>query len=314
MHSAFPAGPVPCTVPAVQDPVAALAGTSSGATISSSAGTSSRSLDCQSSPSWVSMMDVVAQRSLSSPITNFSSLSLPSQPGSLNWPFDAQSCSALVWAPDPRIFDFNPSAFAVKAPATRPKPTGRRPRQPAAIYTSKAKAKATAASASAKSASSSAVSSATTSPSSSRGISPRSKPKMPGRPPKRPASNGEDDGPVQAPGKVKLPRLERGPDDFSSVVKNRLQSYTRTGQACDRCKVRHGQGGFLRRDTNRALYRFARSDAMLSQRDVPIAPTRTSSVMSQTASQGAPSAEDICKSWRGKRATCWHISATSRSC
>ncbi|KAL1901056.1 hypothetical protein Sste5346_002123 [Sporothrix stenoceras] len=27
-------------------------------------------------------------------------------------------------------------------------------------------------------------------------------------------------------------------DDFSSVVKNKLSSYTRTGQACDRCKVR----------------------------------------------------------------------------
>lgn len=38
-------------------------------------------------------------------------------------------------------------------------------------------------------------------------------------------------------GKAKLPRLDRGGDDFSSVVKNRLQSYTRTGQACDRCKV-----------------------------------------------------------------------------
>ncbi|KAK3693289.1 hypothetical protein B0T22DRAFT_449522 [Podospora appendiculata] len=38
--------------------------------------------------------------------------------------------------------------------------------------------------------------------------------------------------------KVKLPRLERGPAEFSSVVKSKLQSYTRTGQACDRCKVR----------------------------------------------------------------------------
>lgn len=66
---------------------------------------------------------------------------------------------------------------------------------------------------------------------------------MPGRPPKRAAGNGEDDGTIQAPGKVKLPRLERGPDDFSSVVKNRLQSYTRTGQACDRCKVCHKISG-----------------------------------------------------------------------
>jgi hypothetical protein len=63
---------------------------------------------------------------------------------------------------------------------------------------------------------------------------------MPGRPPKRAVSSGDDEGHTQGPGKVKLPRLERGPDDFSSVVKNRLQSYTRTGQACDRCKVRHG--------------------------------------------------------------------------
>ncbi|KAK4187929.1 putative transcriptional activator protein [Podospora australis] len=44
---------------------------------------------------------------------------------------------------------------------------------------------------------------------------------------------GEDASP-----KVKLPRLERGPDDFSGIVKTKLQSYTRTGQACDRCKVR----------------------------------------------------------------------------
>jgi hypothetical protein len=34
--------------------------------------------------------------------------------------------------------------------------------------------------------------------------------------------------------------LERdgAPNDFSSVVKSKLSSYTRTGQACDRCKVR----------------------------------------------------------------------------
>ncbi|EAQ93880.1 hypothetical protein CHGG_02115 [Chaetomium globosum CBS 148.51] len=58
------------------------------------------------------------------------------------------------------------------------------------------------------------------------------------RPPKRPSDDG--DGPadaVSAP-KVKLARLERGPEEFSNVVKSKLQSYTRTGQACDRCKVR----------------------------------------------------------------------------
>lgn len=38
--------------------------------------------------------------------------------------------------------------------------------------------------------------------------------------------------------KSKLPRLEKPTEDFSSVVKSKLQTYTRTGQACDRCKVR----------------------------------------------------------------------------
>ncbi|UQC87578.1 uncharacterized protein CLUP02_13095 [Colletotrichum lupini] len=68
---------------------------------------------------------------------------------------------------------------------------------------------------------------------------------MPGRPPKRPAEAGDAATPSEdvasttpAP-KVKLPRLDKGgQEDFSSVFKNRLSSYTRTGQACDRCKVR----------------------------------------------------------------------------
>lgn len=58
---------------------------------------------------------------------------------------------------------------------------------------------------------------------------------------KRAADDGSGDDEPSAPGpgaKMKLPRLDRGSEDFSSVVKNRLQSYTRTGQACDRCKVR----------------------------------------------------------------------------
>ncbi|KAI7771808.1 hypothetical protein LZL87_006084 [Fusarium oxysporum] len=194
------------------------------------------------------MMEAISQRNLNSSIANSStptSLSLTSQPGPgpLYWPFDARSYPALAWAPDTFAYSCNPSLAAVKAPATATstKPTGRRPRQPAAISRCTARTKASTASctsASNKSASSSATSSARSSPASSRGISPRIKSKMPGRPPKRAASNGEDDGTIQAPGKVKLPRLERGPDDFSSVVKNRLQSYTRTGQACDRCKVR----------------------------------------------------------------------------
>lgn len=62
-----------------------------------------------------------------------------------------------------------------------------------------------------------------------------------GRPPKRPsdAAEGLDahaDSPSSGP-KLKQARIERGPEDFSNVVKNKLQSYTRTGQACDRCKV-----------------------------------------------------------------------------
>ncbi|KAI0799180.1 fungal-specific transcription factor domain-containing protein [Xylaria sp. FL0064] len=73
----------------------------------------------------------------------------------------------------------------------------------------------------------------------------------PGRPPKRPgdADIAVHDGlrsaslsSTAAGTKCKLPRLDRGDRsgraDFSSVVKSKLQSYTRTGQACDRCKVR----------------------------------------------------------------------------
>ncbi|ORY55922.1 fungal-specific transcription factor domain-containing protein [Pseudomassariella vexata] len=63
----------------------------------------------------------------------------------------------------------------------------------------------------------------------------------PGRPPKRPGEPDDVDSPdSNSQGKLKLPRLDRGgaPNDFSSVVKSKLQSYTRTGQACDRCKVR----------------------------------------------------------------------------
>ncbi|KAK3328740.1 hypothetical protein B0H66DRAFT_539268 [Apodospora peruviana] len=66
-------------------------------------------------------------------------------------------------------------------------------------------------------------------------------------PPKR-ASEGVAESPTEGAGngngnpKLKIPRLDRGPmlgpEDFSNAVKSKLQSYTRTGQACDRCKVR----------------------------------------------------------------------------
>lgn len=44
-----------------------------------------------------------------------------------------------------------------------------------------------------------------------------------------------------SPGEVngtpaKLPKAEH-PEEFSNAVKKKLQSSTRTGQACDRCKV-----------------------------------------------------------------------------
>ncbi|KAM7202240.1 transcriptional activator protein acu-15 [Rhypophila sp. PSN 637] len=61
-------------------------------------------------------------------------------------------------------------------------------------------------------------------------------------PAKRPGPSDVVDTSTAADGganpKLKLPRLDRGPEEFSSVVKNKLQTYTRTGQACDRCKVR----------------------------------------------------------------------------
>lgn len=50
-------------------------------------------------------------------------------------------------------------------------------------------------------------------------------------PPKR-TSSGSPSG---TPGKVV--KTEAKPEDFSNSVKKRLQSSTRTGQACDRCKV-----------------------------------------------------------------------------
>ncbi len=57
-------------------------------------------------------------------------------------------------------------------------------------------------------------------------------------PPKRLSDAGMGPSDSLSEPKPKLARLERGPEDFSNAVKNKLQSYTRTGQACDRCKVR----------------------------------------------------------------------------
>ncbi|KAI9742897.1 MAG: hypothetical protein M1818_003626 [Claussenomyces sp. TS43310] len=51
-------------------------------------------------------------------------------------------------------------------------------------------------------------------------------------PPKRNASETPGGTPA------KVPKTETRPEDFSNSVKRRLQSSTRTGQACDRCKIR----------------------------------------------------------------------------
>lgn len=59
-----------------------------------------------------------------------------------------------------------------------------------------------------------------------------------GRPPKRPG-DGLDSSldHSSGPSKPKVPRVEKTQEDFSATVKTKLQSYSRTGQACDRCKV-----------------------------------------------------------------------------
>ncbi|KAH7010638.1 fungal-specific transcription factor domain-containing protein [Microdochium trichocladiopsis] len=62
----------------------------------------------------------------------------------------------------------------------------------------------------------------------------------PGRPSKRTGESADGNSSDEHSIKVKSQRTQRGStqSDFSSVVKSKLQSYTRTGQACDRCKVR----------------------------------------------------------------------------
>jgi hypothetical protein len=102
---------------------------------------------------------------------------------------------------------------------------------------------------------------------------------------KRPTDGG--DSPIESPSgpKMKLARLDRGPEDFSSVVKSKLQSYTRTGQACDRCKVcsapspncaavassSHLVHGAPTYSTCGLLLRCERFDAMLFPKDAPTA-------------------------------------------
>lgn len=59
---------------------------------------------------------------------------------------------------------------------------------------------------------------------------------MPPRPPVKRPSDDESPGQTGV-GRMKLQRVDRGPDEFSGLVRDRMNSNTRTGQACDRCKV-----------------------------------------------------------------------------
>lgn len=61
------------------------------------------------------------------------------------------------------------------------------------------------------------------------------------------------------------------PEEFSKAVKKRLQSSSRTGQACDRCKVSATAAPHHQRLNQKAncFSRFAKSDAMDSQEAVP---------------------------------------------
>ncbi|KAK2025974.1 hypothetical protein LX32DRAFT_642218 [Colletotrichum zoysiae] len=57
------------------------------------------------------------------------------------------------------------------------------------------------------------------------------------RPLKRPVEVVESPQDRLEPASVKLPRLEKEPEEFLQIVKTKLQSNSRTGQACDRCKT-----------------------------------------------------------------------------
>lgn len=98
------------------------------------------------------------------------------------------------------------------------------------------------------------------------------------------------------------------PEEFSNAVKKKLQSSTRTGQACDRCKV---SLSYSQTDphvdcarANFVTHRYAKSDAMDCQEDVPLVCRTTQNVGPQTASLVGQPLE---ATWRGsnsRTATC----------
>lgn len=94
------------------------------------------------------------------------------------------------------------------------------------------------------------------------------------------------------------------PEEFSNAVKKKLQSSTRTGQACDRCKV--SDRSLLRPpDANPlSLFRFERSDAMDFRADVPLACRIIQTAEQRIASQGERLQEAMLRDWSNKTATC----------
>ena len=94
------------------------------------------------------------------------------------------------------------------------------------------------------------------------------------------------------------------PEEFSQAVKKKLLNSTRTGQACDRCKVRPKlQVGSTRANMLPAC-RFERSDAMDSPEDAPLACRTITNVVQQTELRVAQHPEDTSRGWNNKLVIC----------
>lgn len=94
------------------------------------------------------------------------------------------------------------------------------------------------------------------------------------------------------------------PEEFSNAVKKKLQSSTRTGQACDRCKVSHRSVNRLPPTHPLSLRRSERLDAMAFQEDVPLVCRIIPTAEQQIASQVELLHEVTLRDWSNKTATC----------
>jgi hypothetical protein len=98
------------------------------------------------------------------------------------------------------------------------------------------------------------------------------------------------------------------PEEFSNAVKKKLQSSTRTGQACDRCKVSSiwGQATtwVAHELTPFPRSRYARLDVMGFQEDVPLVCRTIPNVVRPTESLVARPREVMSRDWSNKTATC----------